>query len=239
MWTQCRGIFFDLFDRGTHPNAAKHRLPDLWTIGVLILSGAVSFSDLLSKFLNGLLGISGSIVPLALLSSGLAWAIHVIVAKQHESGNLLLTGILVYPVPIYYYDQVSRLLGKIGILILLVLLPWQVVLVVDEFVPLPITLYGYLIDAKTRQPVEGTVLRIVNGSGVDVTRYQLPSESLGLSVQRVRRNAKLVVSRPDCSGENELPLFSAYESREDALGNEIKTSVNPVFRYTFYCGASK
>jgi hypothetical protein len=243
MRARLRSFIGDLRDRSACPRSQKVTLPDLWAIGLLVLSGATSFSESFSKLVNNLLGVSGSVVPFVLVGTGFAWSIFVITAKVSEVPGVASPEAPLTPELTYRYDQPTRYLAKMGMFILIILLPWQARMMVDEFVPLPLTIYGYLIDAHTRQPAVDAVVRIVDGSGVDVTRHQWPSDSTGLyiieTVRRVRRDSKVIVSQPNCTMENELQLFQIYETRLDVFGNEIPRSMGPIFRHTITCRRRK
>jgi hypothetical protein len=243
MGARLRNFIGDILDRSAHPRPQKVTLPDLWAISLLVLSGAASFSESFSKLALNLLGISGSVVPFVLACIGLAWAIFVITAKEGEAHGPASSGIPLKPELTYRHDQPTRYLAKIGMFILIVLLLWQAKIMIDDFIPLPLTVYGYLVDARTRQPVVDAVVRMIDSSGVDVTRYQWPSDSTGFyiieTVRRVRRDSEVVVSQPKCAMENKLPLFRVYETRLDVFGMEVPKSFDHVFKHTITCDGTK
>ena len=234
----------DILDRSARPSSQGAALPDLWTISILAFSGAATFFDAFTVLANRLFGIAGSIIPLGLVIVGLAWSIFVMTAKHKQ---MLASVIVARTVPtnelVYTYSQSIRYLAKISMVVLLLLLPSHIGAVVDEFIPLPSTIYGYLADARSRKPVIDAVVRVVDTKGVDVTTNQWPSDNTGFYIvensRQVRRNSRIVVSQVNCKTENELPMFRVYETRVDLSGNEIPNSRNPVFRHTLNCGDIK
>jgi hypothetical protein len=234
----------DILDRSARPSSQGVALPDLWTISILAFSGAATFFDAFTTLANRLFGIAGSIIPLGLVVVGLAWSIFVINTKDKQ---MLATVIVARTVPpselTYAYSQSIRYLAKISMVVLLLLLPSHVAAVIDEFIPLPSTIYGYLVDARSRKPVIDAVVRVVDTNGVDVTTNQWPSDSTGFYIiensRRVRRNSRIVVSQADCKTENELPMFRIYETRVDLSGNKIPRFLKPAFQHTINCGGTK
>lgn len=210
----------------------------------MAISGAVSYASTLDRLASQLLGIPGSFLPIFIIVFGLSWCMYVIHVKTMEESNSRIT------LPIedksqlrYKYGQPVRYLAKAGLLILLVLLPGKLSTAIDEVVPLPPTFYGYLIDARSAKPMADVRVRVVTADGVDITKGVWLSDSEGFyiveTLQRVQRNAHLVVIQPDCNMEQSLSLRRVDESHIDAFGRNTPAELRPMFRHIINCGGGK
>jgi TIR domain len=241
-----RTHFADIVNRGAYVRRREVEWPDLWRIGVLFLSGGVSLSETISKLANDLFGLPGSAVPLLVALTGLAWAWFVVGAKNAISQQPRIEvpqHDVAAPRIIYTYDETVRWIAKFGLLLFAILFIRQLSTFVDDLVPLPTTIHGYLIDGRTGAPLEGASVRVFEKSGVDITTKQLASDSTGFYVVHTlrgfRRNATVVVSPPKCGSESRLPLYRIYETSLDVHGDKLPEYLRPVFRHTVRCGEEK
>jgi len=234
-----RGAVADVMDRGAARRRGRAEWPDLWRYGALVGSGGLSLWTEASKVANDRLGLPGSAVPMLLAAAGLAWACFVITAKAkgHTAPSLVSSPAT------YAHYQPLRWMAKAAVPILAVVFVMQAVAFQGDLVPLPATLYGFLVDGRTGEPAENVSVRVIDAGGVDVTTRQLSSDSAGFYIvhtsRRVRRDARLQVVRPDCSDVASLPLYRSFETVVDAHGDALTSPVRPVFRHTILCAESK
>ena len=225
----------DVVDRGAIKRSGNVEWPDLYRLGALAASGGLSLASGATRLATDLLGLPGSIVPVALAFVGLLWAWHLVTSKGRRDR---VPGLVESPL-VYAFHQPIRQFAKLAAILLIVLLVRQTHILADDLTSLPTTIYGYLVDARNGGPAEGALVRIVDRSGVDVTLKQLPSDSVGFYVvhtsRNVRRNATGQVMFAPCSAPSALPLYRIFETGVDAYGAPVPESLSPVFRHTLVC----
>jgi hypothetical protein len=140
------------------------------------------------------------------------------------------------------YSQPVRYLAKIGMVVVLVSVPGKVVSLADEVIPLPATLYGYLVDARTGQSIADARVRVVSADGTDITQDTWLSDSEGFYIvrttRRAYRNDRLLVTHQDCTGEQSFRLRRADEWSE-VPPSAPKEELRPIFRHVLNCGGGK
>ena len=232
----------DILDRSAQPNKNSIWAPDIWATTLLIITNIASYVEAVDKVASRLLSSPNSILPVASIIFGLAWCVIVIKAKGKSSkGNIPSLGTV--SLPQYRYSQPVRHFAKIGFLFLVLLMPKKAQALIDEIKPLPTTLYGYVLIAKSGEPAVDAKVRVVTSEGVDITKSALPVDSDGFYIiettRPARRNSRIFISLPDCGEEQTLTIRREDEATIDALGHPISSGLWPVFRHVLSCGAKQ
>jgi hypothetical protein len=203
----------------------------LWTTAGVVIAAAAAYFESSEKLFIGVFGDFKGTFRLLLVVVALLGCVFMVRSKRQvlststgDSSSLQ-----------YSFAQPMRIVAKFGIIALLALLPTRVIAAKDDFIPLPQTIYGYLVDARSDKPVSDAGIRVVNQDGVDVTDGVWLSDSQGFYVVKtsepVMRTAHIIISIPECKSRQSLTL-----RRVDQIGSR---NGYPVFRHVAECGESK
>ena len=114
----------------------------------------------------------------------------------------------------YAYSQLLRFLAKLGLLLLVIMLPYKLMTVADDLLPLPTTIYGYIYTGAD-QPVDGARVRLVSRHGDDITSGTWFTDSQGFyivkAVRHVRRSDVIKTIPNKCESELSLALTKSNE----------------------------
>ena len=234
-----RNFIQDLTDHSakkvSNPNWAVDGLTTLG-IAALAASGQV---EAIQKLASQMIGDFSSAVQLLLLVIGVFWCTAVISAKtkfkhppgiapegDSQSGHS------------YVYSQLLRTGAKAGLMLFLVAVPFKTHAVLDELLPLPTTIYGYVF-YDTTKPVDGANIRIVSSDGSDITVGSWVTDSKGFytvkATRHLRRSDVLRVMPDGCTTEISLPLKRPNEGSVDS----VHPSLSPLFIHRSHCEESK
>jgi hypothetical protein len=231
----------DVLDRSAKPRDSSNWIPELWAVVGVLGAGAVSYAESVQKVAAIFLGSASSLLPALLALTGTLWCIWIIDAKQVRASQPVLVGGSVFE---YAYRQPVRQIAKVGLLALLVLLPIKISAAVDDFIPLPLTFYGFLLDSRTGQRIEAATVRVVNVNGVDVTRDGTwESDKYGFyevrTLQPVTRDGHLSIKMADCPEIRTLPIRKADQCSTCPSSPFVSTKLKPMFRHVFSCGGKQ
>ena len=224
----------DLFDR-----AARKIAPASWTgetltvLGIALLA-ATGQAEALQKIAFALVGDRTSLVRLLLTVSALCWCVVVISKKTRVPGLAAASDKRVYS-----YSRPLRLLAILAAAILMVAIPSKISATVDELVPLPKTIYGYLYQLNGR-PIDGANIRLVSSGGEDITRGDWLSDSEGFYIvkadRRIRRSDILTIFGEGCAGQHFLTLRRENEFKMNALRERPgRPELSPKFYHHLSC----
>jgi hypothetical protein len=205
-------------------------------ISVFIAAATVASSlKTVRDFAVDSLGLGGAFLPALTSIIVFAGCIFTVSSKkpaEHQAGF--------GPAPVavrkYAYGVWTRRFAKAALLLLVFIIPMNIIAGVEQTVPLQSSISGVLLDAKTREPVEGAQIRLVLPDGVDVTdNGDLTSDSRGVFVvtakRRIRRSAVAMIYREGCKPVT-MGLWKRFETSVPTVLQHVDRSTSPFF--TFY-----
>jgi hypothetical protein len=224
--TVVTGFMRDLADKSANKLAATRWGADsLTTFGIGILAASAQ-AEAVQKLTSQFVGDFSSTVQLLLQFFAMLWCVTVISSKTPNTGSSIIH-VDFAPADqqsTYTYSQLLRSLAKLGLLALVIILPYKLTTVADDLLPLPRTIYGYLYKGAD-QPVDGARVRLVSRGGDDITSGTWFTDSHGFyivkAVRRVRRSDVIKTIPGNCESELSLALT---KSNEVPGGN---TTLNP------------
>jgi hypothetical protein len=178
------------------------------------------------------LGIAGAYFPVLAAIAGLfgcAYAIYSKTRRSIESETIASDMQKQYSFGIW-----TRRLAKVGFIAFVLLIPRDIINAFDDSSLLPTLITGVIIDAGTRSPIEGARVRVLAADGVDVTRPSVTgvSDSHGVFIAattiRVRRNASLVIYRPDWKPVTS-PLWRRFQTSVPKELTYVDPATSPFF----------
>lgn len=228
------GFVGDLFDRSAERNCNPAWTAEITrTLGLGIVNLA-SFWDAAAKVSAQVFGDFTSLLQLILAIIGCAWCISIIRGKtQRQASSLELAAAAQHE---YSSSTIVRFSAKLAFMAFLLIIPTKTISAVGDLLPLPSTIYGYLIDLDSGQPLEQARVSLVTADGVDITAGVWFSDSHGFyivtSSRRAWRSAKLIVTHP-CAKPVMLSLSKSYQiNPTDA---EKQQDIEPLFRHVITC----
>jgi hypothetical protein len=234
----------DMLDRSAEARKNYRWVPDLWATGLLAASGVASYADVLYKLFTNIIGAPGVLVPLFILLFVLVWCVFLVSAKDETQSHASIVISTDNKRHLEFkYGQPVRYFAKIGIVLIIVSLPGKVISSTYKIIPLPTIFYGYLVDARTGQPIADARVRVVSADGADITQSTWLSDSEGFYIvrttKRAYRNDRILVNDANCTTkEYSLPLRRADELPA-VQSNKPKVGLRPVFRHVLNCGGGK
>jgi hypothetical protein len=223
-------VFGDFLDRSAAKRKRPSRGVDLWVACGVALTTAAGYLESAEKVFIGVFGDFIGTFRLLLIIVSLVGCVFIVRSKTQLAKPFAMSSSFEYSFP-----QLVRILGKAGVIVLLVLLPSKFIAAKDDFVPLPRTLHGYLLYGKTGKALSDARIRVVTQDGVDVTDGNWFSDSKGFYIvrtrERVKRTAQIIISLPECQFREALRL-----RRIDQTGTEDGI---PIFRHVADCDEHK
>jgi hypothetical protein len=221
----------DFTDRSASKRTDTSWGSGLWASAGVVVTAAAGYLDSAEKLFVGIFGDFMGTFRFLLVVVALLGCVGIVCSKRRIASSSAGSSISHQ----YSFTQPVRITAKFGIIALLVLLPTKVIAVKDDFIPLPPSFYGYLVDARSGQPVSDAGIRVMTHDGIDVTDGIWLSDSQGFYIvrtrDRVKRTAQLMVTIPECQTRQSLRL-----RRVDQIGSR---NGFPMFRHhVIACGGS-
>jgi hypothetical protein len=226
----------DLGDQGARPGTKPLQIQELWGLPIVAVGTLGSLLKESQSIVVSSFGMPAALLTVFLLALALYWSILTIMAKQQSDAIVSPTG---HPFYIYVYTWGVRLIAKLVLIVVIIILPYGAAEALHQLQPLPMILYGYLIDSKTSRPLSEIMVMVENKRGADITARSLPSDSSGFYIIHTSRNVsrldRLKVYLPTCKKSILLSLHSAHETRYAPDGKQLPKKINPVFRHVISC----
>jgi hypothetical protein len=139
----------------------------------------------------------------------------------------------------YRYGVWTRRFAKAALAALLFVIPTNLMVALEQTVPLPTHIVGVLIDTTSKAPVDGARVRLVQPDGVDVTGAHDPtSDSRGVFIatatRRIRRNATAVIYRDGCKPTT-VGLWTRFETPVPDDLPYVDATTSPFFTFHLQC----
>jgi len=228
----------------TDKSAAKVRSPrwateSLTTVGIAVL-GASAQIEAVRKVGSEFVGDFSSLFQLVLQLFAIFWCMAVISGKSElASGSAIIhSPASASPQLLYSYSQPLRFLAKVGLLLLMFLIPVSLRAVADEVIPLPSTIYGYIYRGADH-PLDGVRVRIITREGQDITRGNWFTDSAGFYIatanRRIKRSDKIVVAPEECDGEHALSLMRSNQADNSTIMSDAKVKNDALFVHHIDC----
>jgi hypothetical protein len=237
------GFVQDLADHSAERISSPNWAVDgLTTVGIAVLAASAQ-AEAVQKLVSQLVGDLSLVVQLFLLLGAILWCVAVISGKTPSK---LTAGVVAganskreYS---YAYSQPVRIAAKIGLIIFVVAFPIKLKAIMEEALPLPSTIYGYLL-YDTTKPVDGAHVRVVSADGSDITVGIWVSDSNGFYIIKARRAMRrsdvLKVMPDDCADEVSLSLTKSNEIPSRNSDDRNDAMLSPLFRHRIHCSGSK
>ena len=224
--------FKDLFDLGANNRETSlNGLERLKIVGAGLFA-IVSFFEAFHEVLSIITGIHGRILAFLLAIVTILICLHIIVTKEKISSPSISN-------KEYKFDFLSRQISKLLLaLLLLISVPQHIRDLNLTYSNLPVVIYGYLLDARTRRPIKDANVRVLDFLGVDVTEECWTSDDSGFYILKIKkgitRRAKIIVYQPNCE-ESTLELKKEFETEVDPVGKQIMNEQWPSFIHHITC----
>jgi hypothetical protein len=227
----------DLVDRGARRTSSRLGAAEQFAGIGTALTALLALLDVFRKTLDELVGAPGVVIQLVLVAIAIGGCIYIISARTAASRSAE---------PTYRFGPIFRTAAKVLILVLLVyLLPRRIAATADHYAQVPALFGGYLVDARTGEPIVNASARLQSEGQGDVGGTAWPSDSNGFYIVQVerpvpRRQATLAVYSETC-GSHKVTLTKSSERPEDPREKSTRGGRGPatIFRHVIDCKASQ